>query len=408
MFVDFNSVFKKKTQKEMPIPPSLLEHMSNSLPDGLKYEALSDGSCHIIAESGNVSISGLVFKPTPEQKSIIGDNYTYDDVMKFSYNSQQAICFESQTPGTIIINGNSVPAEKFVVKPFSPIEVKKSSFYIMPSAFPAPFSVEVASPKYKRTLNIHRVANPSVDISKYESENNEPLVLTYYMNSSTKTVSLTASLKLNNARTIQDIVEAVSIYNAFIDGIASIAGTTMRRGVTNSEENKFNEESIVFWEKVMEIEKILDISFVPPKNDIDYKTMCLIEQLYQSLVHQKSTRESRRTTSISGEWNSDMDHQLDGRIGKKQFMIFAGEQKQKLLGVDFVVYLIAGQCNAIIANYTVSNGKYTIEFDDIDSDNPFFTAVRYFKTKDEMESIIKNNIPFEEEMLNAVAVSTFI
>lgn len=408
MFVDFNSIFGKKTQKEIPIPPSLLEHMSNSLPDGLKYEALSDGSCHIIAESGNVTISGLVFKPTPEQKSIIGDNYTYDDVMKFSYNSQQAICFESQTPGTIIINGNSVPAEKIVVKPFSPIEVQKSSFYITPLAFPAPFSVDVASPKYKRTLNIRQVANPSVDISKYESDANEPLVLTYYMNSSTKTVSLTASLKLNNARTIQDIVEAVSIYNAFIDGNASIAGTTMHRGVTNGEENKFNEESIVFWEKVMELEKILDVSFVPPKNDIDYKTMCLIEQLYQSLVHQKSTRESRRTTSISGEWNSDMDHQLDGRIGKKQFMIFAGEQKQKLLGVDFVVYLIAGQCNATIANYTVSNGKYTIEFGDIDSDNPFFTAVRYFKTKDEMESLIKNNIPFEEEMLNAVAVSNFI
>lgn len=408
MFVDFNNVFGKKTQKEMPIPQSLLEHMSNSLPDGLKYEALSDGSCHIIAESGNVSISGLVFKPTPEQKSIIGDNYTYDDVMKFSYNSQQAICFESKTPGTIIINGNSVPAEKFFVKPFSPIEVKKSSFYIRPSAFPEPFSVEVASPKYKRTLNIHQVANPSVDISKYESDTNEPLVLTYYMNSSTKTVSLTTSLKLNNARTIQDIVEAVSIYNAFIDGNACIAGTTMHRGATNGEENKFNEESIVFWEKVMALEKILGVSFVPPKNDIDYKTMCLIEQLHQSLVHQKSTRESQRTTSISGDWASDMDRQLDGNIGKKQFMIFAGAQEQELLGADFVVYLIAGQCNAVISKYTVSHGKYTIEFGDLDADNPFFTAVRYFKTKDEMESIIKNNIPFEDEMLNAVAVSNFI
>lgn len=408
MFVDFNSIFGKKTQKEIPIPPSLIEHISSSLPDGLKYEAMPDGSCHIVAESGNTSISGLVFKPTPEQKSIIGDNYTYDDVMKFSYNSQQAICFESQTPGTIIINGNSVPAEKIVVKPFSPIEVKKSSFYIRPSAFPEPFSVEVASPKYKRTLNIHRVANPSVDISKYESDTNEPIVLTYFLNSSTETVRLTASLQLNNARTIQDIVDAVSIYNAFIDGNACMAGITMHRGAAISEENKFSEESIVFWEKVIELEKILNVSFVPPKNDIDYKTMCLIEQLYQSLINQKSTREAQRTTSISGNWTSDMDRQLDGRIGKKQFMFSTCEQKQKLLGVDLVVYLIAGQCNAVISKYTVNNGKYTIEFGDLDSDNPFFTAVRFFKTKDEMESIIKNNIPLEEEMLNAVAVSNSI
>lgn len=157
----------------------------------------------------------------------------------------------------------------------------------------------------------------------------------------------------------------------------------------------------------MALEKILGVSFVP-QNDIDYKTMCLIEQLYQSLVHQKSTRESQRITSISGDWASDMDRQLDGHIGKKQFMIFAGAQEQELWGADFVVYLIAGQCNAVISKYTVSHGKYTIEFGDLDADNPFFTAVRYFKTKDEMESIIKNNIPFEDEMLNAVAVSNFI
>ena len=89
MFVKFDKVFKKKNQAELNIPDSLLAHISKSLPEGLSYTATEDGFCYVTAESGEVNISGLYFRPTDKQREALGETFSHADVMEYMYNSQQ-------------------------------------------------------------------------------------------------------------------------------------------------------------------------------------------------------------------------------------------------------------------------------------------------------------------------------
>ena len=76
MFVDFNRVFKGKPQTELKIPDAMIEHLSSKLPQGLRYRATEDGNCEIISEGESVTVGGLLFTPSEEQRKVLGKKYT--------------------------------------------------------------------------------------------------------------------------------------------------------------------------------------------------------------------------------------------------------------------------------------------------------------------------------------------
>ena len=401
MFVDFDKIFKKKTQNELPIPDSLLAHMSKSLPEGLSYTASADGNCYIVADSGEVNITGLIFRPTDEQRAILGDHFTIDELMEYMYNSQQQIRLELKTPGTLILNGKEIPVSQFVQNPFKQLQIVDGSFVSMPKPFPPPFELTIASEKYHRQVKMQRVANESVDTAKFISDADEPFVLSYYANKKAMTIQFNVSLNLKAARTIYDFVTSVSIYNAFVDGRATMDGQPIQTKVSGEKEKRFDDRTIVFWEKVLEIEKYLNVSFVPPAEDIDYETICLVEQLYQSFIFNRPTRELKRVNSITGTWVADGSVKPEDCIGQHLFFSFDGESKINLFGVELNLYCIIGQCNAVVTDYVVNEDKYTMAFGDLDQDKPLFSAVLYFKDETSMKACRDNVTTLADDMHKA-------
>lgn len=406
MFVDFNSVFKKNQQK-LSVPESLLKYLSKSLPNGLRYEALPDGNCSIVAESGNTSYGDLLFKPTEEQKKILGEKYTDEDVLEYGYNAQQQLRFEPKDPNFLVINGQSVPIEDCFINPLTRVQLLGSSFYVMPKPFPDPFLISVESKKYKRILKIKRVANQSVYVYKFESDCNEPFVIEYFIDTRANTIQISTAMKLRNAHTVRDLVETTSIYNAFVDGTASIEGEPVQQKPSDGAVKRFDDKTIVFWEKVLKIEEVLGVSFIPPMEDIDFDTMCLVEQLYQSFAFQRPTIDSKRINSISGTWAEKTLTKPEDCIGKQLFMIFTGKRTEVLFGVELTLYFISGQCNAVVSDYKLKDKKYTIQFADWSVERHFFTAILYFENQDAMNSCVKNNTPLEERMHNAKQPSDY-
>lgn len=382
--------------------------MNKSLPEGLSYKASPDGNCYITADSGEFKISGLVFRPTEEQKAVLGDNFTIEDLTEYMYNSQQQFRLELETPGKLILNGQEITASQLVQNPFNQVEIVDGSFFSMPKPFPPPFKLTIGSEKYQRQVTVHRVANQSVHTAKFESDPDEPFVLRYLANKKAQTLQFSVSLNLKAARTIRDFVETVSIFNAFKDGAATLEGQPIPTKVEGEAEKKFDEKSIVFWEKVLQIEEYLNVSFIPPAEDINYETICIVEQLYQSFIFNKPTRDANRINSISGTWVADGAVKPEDCIGQHLFSSFDGTARIELFGVELNLYCIVGMCNAVISDYVITDDKYTMTFGDVSADKPFFTSVIYFKDEESMKNCRENVTTLAEDMHKAQKPGSYL
>lgn len=389
MFVNFDRVFNKSPEAQITnIPPALVEYLNKSLPEGLKYTVDEEGYCSITSEETEITVGGITFDLTDEQKEILGKQYTASDVCKFFYNIQKPIPLKLHKEGFILLNGVEFPIEKCVYNPLNPIKFVSGSLFSFPKPFPEPFKISIGGNGYEREITVSRVANNSVHVSAFQSDNEEPLVIKYWLDDSQNSFSFNISLNIEYAQNVKDIVESVSIYNAFIDGQGFLNGNSLLANVTSENAKKYDEKSIEFWKRVLRIEEIIDVSFVPPNEELSFDSICLVEQLFQSLVNYIPTRDKQNIESISGELK-DGEKIEDMKVSVNQPMFFEFEATTKLSLFDTEIELpaIIGVCDAVISNCESSEdgSKYTIFFSDESNDKKKYTAVLFFKSDDELQ-----------------------
>ncbi len=403
MFVDFEKIFEKKDAQNVQIPAPLLAHMNKSLPDGLKYSPCKDGTCYITAESGNMSISDLIFAPTKAQKEVLRDGYSYKDILAYMYNAQQQLRFTPKSEEFIVVNGQNIPTKDFVQNPFKDVRLMQNSFYALPQPFPPPFDVEFQTSEFKTTLKITRVPNQSVHVAKFESAPDAPFFLRFMVDQKAETMQCTVSLQLKNAKCVSDLVEAASLYNAFLDGSIKMSGFPFVHPQSNKGLKSFDAKTLQFWKKVLAIEKFLNINFVLPQDDIDYETACLVEQLYQSLICNRPTIYRQRVDSLNGLFVGSSRKVFDEnvKIGNHLFFICDTAAKMDLFGVELELYGILGICNAVISDYKIENDNYSIYFKDLSTEKPLFTSVLYFKSHDDMIKCRETRKTLKDDLVNA-------
>lgn len=395
MFVDFNRVFKEKQQTHITIPQPLVDYMNKSLPKGVKYDVNENGDC-IVTGNGKepLSIGGFVFNPTDEQKKILGENYTQQDVFSYFYNSQKAVPLTLKKEGYIVLNGEEFPIEKMSFNLFTSVNVKyvEKCFWLSPAEFPEAFPIKIGCKNYERKIFISRVPNESVSIMAFESSCGEPLRVQYFIDEKQKKITMTLSLNLTEAQTVLDLVQATSIYNAFIDGEATFLGYPFGSGLVNGNVKKFDDKSIAFWERVLEIERILEVKFYPPQDDVAVEDMYLVEQLYQSLVNKVPTRDREKINSVDGKWNAEsLGWDINDMIGKPMFFRFECMSHVKLFGINKELPTLVGVVNAVIDEYKINGEKQKVTFADESQEKKRFNSVMFFESEDALLKFLNGN-----------------
>lgn len=392
MFANFNKVFNNKPQTQIPVPTALVDYLSKSLPDGVKYTLDDKGNCIIAAENKQLLIEGFIFKPNKEQKKILGKNFSHKDVMNYVYNSQKPIALELKKEGYITINGEELPISKMAFNPLNPIEYISGTFFMSPPKFPDPFSITVSCDRYQRNIIISRVPNNSINIIAYQSENNSPLFIEYFIDTSNDNIKMNIELKLIHAKTIRDLVESAIIYNAFLDGKGLLMGTPLDAIIDNINANRFDEKSAIFWEKVLKVEEILNTNFIPPQEDVDSQTMYLVEQLYQSLVNKVPTRDTEVITSVDGTWNfKNTETDINTNIGHPIFLEFEITKRFNLFGTQQELPALLGVFNAILSEYQENGKKQKITIADESPQKTRYMSIMYFKTDEDLKEYKAND-----------------
>lgn len=388
MFVDFNKVFKEKQPTEHAIPPALLEYFNSSLPKNLKYKVDKNGNCILVSERESVNIGGFKFAPTTEQKKILGEHYSINDVLNYCDNSQQPIPLELEKEGVILLNGEEVPVDKLFFNPYKPLKYKSGTFYMYPYAFPEPFPITLGCGNYNITLPVKRVPNNSVSIAAFESDKNDAIYIKYYVDLANKTMTFNMELNTIKTKTVRDIVASISIYNAFIEGKGTFNGLSFNIQLATDKVKKIDQRTLNFWGKALKIEDALGVSFVPPHENLDSDSIYLVERLFQNFINHKPVCDVNKIDSIDVKWDlSNPDKKLDDLIGKGIVLQFEATENIELFGVKLQLPALIGIFNSVVKEYsTTKDGKQKLILVDESEDKKRYTAIICFKSEDEMKS----------------------
>lgn len=385
MFVDFNRVFKSKPQSQLSVPSAFIDYMNCSLPEGIKYVADENGNCFIVGTGESFTIGGFSLELTDEQKKILGKNYTEKDVYEYSYNAQKPIHLSLIKDGYILLNGQEFPIQKMAYNPLMPIKYVSGSFCMIPPKLPGPFEIKVGCNKYERTMIVSRVPNNSVSILAFESKREDPLCLKYFIDKKKQLMNLNISLNLEKAKSVKDIIESTSIYNAYLEGNGTFSGHKLNSKLNTDNVKKFNGQSILFWEKVLEIEAYLGVSFVPPKVSVDFHTVCLVEKLYQNLIHKIPVRDNQKINHIDGNWDyNDTGIDIGQSIGKPLFFEFEATSELNLFGIKIELPSLLCVFDAVIKEYIPKGKKQQLVFADESEEKERYTSIMCFKTDEEL------------------------
>lgn len=385
MFVDFDKVFNNKPQTQIRVPEALVSYLSRQLPDGTKYIADDDGNCILVQNEKPIKIGGMILSPSEEQKKILGKKYTLQDILDYSYNSQKPIALTLKKEGHILLNGKEFPIDKLQYSPYAPVKYASGSALMIPSLLPKPFKIVLGCSKYERTVSVKRVPHESISTLAFESEKEVPLYIQYYLDEKKHSMTLSLSLNLIYARSIGDIVESASIYNAFLDGKGLVCGKRLESSVTDAKIKRFDEDSIEFWEKVLSLEQELGVRFVPPQEDVGFETIILIEQLYQNLIKGVPIRETNTIESVTYKENKGEEKSILDAIGHSILLEFDATMSFNLFGIRVKLPCITRIFHVKLGEPRISGKKRKIMLEDESDQKKRFASVLCFKNQEDLE-----------------------
>lgn len=412
MFVDFDKVFSNTPQTDMRIPKVLADQLSSDLPEGLRYVVdeetnnLTITVCDESKKDYDITVSGLIFTPTDEQKVVLGENYSFDDLMQLSYNSQKPVPFVLNDSKCVRINGKEIPVERLIeYNPLKPDELIISKMCMIPSTFPKGFSIKIGNNEVALNLSVRRIPNNSVNVFAFESDQTKCLSIKYFIDSKNSSLSLTINISIKNATTVKEIIDSIKIYNLFVEGKGCMNNVPIHSKLITENISMFDGSILEYWNKVYMLEMKLGTSFMPPFTDLSYDCVYLIEELYQNIINLTPIREDRRITSITSKWDFSKEHAITDSLGKPVYFEADGNTEVELFGQKLIIPCLMGIFNAIFTKCEKNDlsGECTIYFEDASEEKRMYVSTLHFVDTESMNEYRKdindvNNriIPFRD------------
>lgn len=337
MNFDFEKNFHPK-KEIIIIPKEWLDELNKELPDNMEYHY--DENNHVlIAEAidgEGFKVEGLRFALTKEQESILGNKYSFDDILTLIDNTQEPVeIVPIRSDATVCINGKRVSFNKLVMNMPNGLLIEEPNKKVF--AFRKvnqSIEFELSNSRYKQSMVLHRMPVKTIDYILLESSSDSILTISLKADLPfvhDNPVSITIGLKTKNATSISDLVEAISLYNSFVDPSRDdgrINGDEAHLG-TVSERKVFDPYTELFWNKVLAIEKITSSSFSVPEGSIDNDTVKLIDELYYSLVKRIPIRKNYKFETLVGEWDEEEIHNLLNTYRDQALGVVFSEEETK-------------------------------------------------------------------------------
>lgn len=386
MFVDFNKIMKPKEEPKSHIPDALVDYLNKKLPEGVKYNKTKDGDYHLSPDGkGNYTIGDLVFRPNEHQKQILGKECSFDDILEYIDNSQKPMRIGTKDGKTVLINGERVLLSDIFLSPNIDINDENFIQYMYPQKFPEPHAITLSCDDINEQIYIQRVANDSIHEKVFESLNDEFIFFQLKINENSSLFNITIRINPDKIKRVRTLITAMKICNAFSSGRLKIDNHLIRLEKMDSQKNRFEIETIEYWDKLLKIESVLNLEFQPNSNEVDFQTVNEVEKLYQCLINKVPYRENKSLNTITGNWK--IDDETKNNIGKFIYLTFEGQEHFNIYEQEFDLFYRSYIFNCVFKNIDKEeNGKVTLYLDNIGEEKQRYTSTLLFKNESELDS----------------------
>lgn len=292
MFADFNKAFFNDNENDTIIPREILNSLGENLPEGFKYIEIERGIVGItptdtdseIKVSGfnNIDVNDEVFKEFKPANIY--------EVSEFLYRTQRSYQAKLTNEDSIIINGTKLGVNQIIKKPFGDSRVKVSTVTIVPQPFQKPFEIELEGFDFKKKVLIKREPLPDMEKSLFKSQGKNAFDISYLINEKTLRLQFNFKLNIDVAENVEEVIETVKLYQSCLKGDIKLNGKNILKSEVSHSEELAVDEMINLWEKVLKIERNLNIKF-KPQSEIYLSDLECIEKLYRTLIERKPFKE---------------------------------------------------------------------------------------------------------------------
>lgn len=385
MFSSFSEAFSSSPKFIAEIPEAVLNSLTKKLPDGFKYIAGKDGICRIDSTDGAFSLEKVSYAFPEGFTELYGERPTVslDDVIAYANNSQQPVVILTDEDGCYTVNGEKINANDFVIAPMKNIEITGGHLCILPEKFPDPFPIEVSGNGYSMALMVQRQKNRSISIYKFSSVDQKPLSINYYLDPKDKESHMKIDITLSQTGSASDILASKEIFNAFLSGTGTMCGAKLNIS-SGGEEKLIPEEVIIFWHKLVDVERYLCTSF-DMSQELSIEDIRTIKQLYCSFIQNKPFRHGLNDLTLSGIGRFNRDNmKIDQEI---MFKYIEGVEID-ILGKKIQCYTLSavfgGKVSILETAPTNTEGEFKIKLEPADG-KEMFSSTQYFIDNDALE-----------------------
>ncbi|MED3542296.1 abortive infection system toxin AbiGii family protein [Bacillus toyonensis] len=337
MFANFNKALLNNNQKDTKIPKEVLGSLNEKLPNDLVYVEIEDrkGVVALTSNSSSMEFGGLSFNLNNDVFAEFKPS-NVKEVLEFLYRTQRKYTISKDANEYITINGNKFKIDEVIKDPFKENEIGKYDITIYPQPFPEPFKLSFEGKGVKKDITFKR--QPFADMHKvlFKNIDNETFSISYVLDERDKHLKFNFSLNLENTKTVEETVEALKLYYAFVSGDIKLNGSELNEYAIKEAEKTSVLETIKFWEKVLELQRRLRVTFIP-KSQLEIEDVVLIEKLYRTLIEEKPYKKYINISELTLTGTDDVGKLL-GQSGLS--MSFHQHDNVKVFGVNLDLYSI--------------------------------------------------------------------
>ena len=375
----FSKNFKKNAHNDK-LPESVLTEINKQFKN---FEYVENNGVYILVQKNDIPFQFRNFEivnPEFYKSKLKKSNFSFDEIYSYLYNSQTSLELKEKDDTFMIIDGQKKKLSDQILSKYNIVN-GTGKITITPITMNETVYFDIGSEKSNaKKIQFARRPIDSAKALKYESiDPNEKIHIKMILENHIIGIDLTlVDENIHGARDyLYCLKELNQLYKTFYFN---------NQGPICFKDKKSDNivHLIDYFEKVIELEKVLKIKFDIEQHAITVRDIQNLEILYLSLIKENPWRIKGKLNNVRYNWTQTPDEIKDLLVNKKRDFVLSFEEKESitLYKMNFTLYMLYVYFNLSVSNIEkISDNEKTVYFD-VNNKDTYGTCIGFESEND--------------------------
>ena len=347
------------------------------------FEYVENNGVYILVQKNDIPFQFRNFEivnPEFYKSKLKKSNFSFDEIYSYLYNSQTSLELKEKDDTFMIIDGQKKKLSDQILSKYNIVN-GTGKITITPITMNETVYFDIGSEKSNaKKIQFARRPIDSAKALKYESiDPNEKIHIKMILENHIIGIDLTlVDENIHGARDyLYCLKELNQLYKTFYFN---------NQGPICFKDKKSDNivHLIDYFEKVIELEKVLKIKFDIEQHAITVRDIQNLEILYLSLIKENPWRIKGKLNNVRYNWTQTPDEIKDLLVNKKRDFVLSFEEKESitLYKMNFTLYMLYVYFNLSVSNIEkISDNEKTVYFD-VNNKDTYGTCIGFESEND--------------------------